>query len=560
MLDSRHKKLVEDGTKLFSDKKSLDSLHQEIADNFYPEYGEFTFKRSLGVEFADHLTTSYPLIARRTLGDALSALLRPINLDTTSPGVWFEGTAGHEKVTDSAGKEWLEMMTGNQRRHMYDRSAQFVRATKEGDHAFVSFGQTPIQFGLNRQRNGLLYRNHHLRDFVWTENAEGQINHVQRKWHPTAIQLFETFRDRVSERVKKFLTTDPYKIIETRHIVIDTETYEGRGGDGIKVRTPWVSIWVDVDHDQELEVFGSFSRIYIIPRWVTVPGSQYASSPAVTAALPDARLIQAMTLTMLEAGEKFADPPMVATQEAIRGGIELFAGGVTYVDSEYDERLGDALRPAINPNTGQGMGVAFNLRDDLRNMIDKAFFLDSLSLPPAQIREMTAFEVSERISEWIRRAMPIFEPMEFEYNGTLIEETFDLLLRNGAFGSLNNIPESLRGTNIQFKFESPLHDSASKRKGQKFLEAQETLAQAAQVDPSVLPMINARVALRDVLDGIGVPTKWTRDERELEELDEQRQQAEQTETVLAGAGAAAAAAKDLASASKDFAGAQTPAG
>jgi hypothetical protein len=55
----------------------------------------------------------------------------------------------------------------------------------------------------------------------------------------------------------------------------------------------------------------SWSLIYVIPRWQTVSGSQYAYSPATVAALPDARLIQAMTLTFFEAGEKATNPPMV---------------------------------------------------------------------------------------------------------------------------------------------------------------------------------------------------------------------------------------------------------
>jgi hypothetical protein len=63
------------------------------------------------------------------------------------------------------------------------------------------------------------------------------------------------------------------------------------------------------------------------------------------AALAEARLLQQMVLTLLEAGQKAVDPPMVAAQEAIQGGINIYAGGVTYVDAEYDERLGEALRP-----------------------------------------------------------------------------------------------------------------------------------------------------------------------------------------------------------------------
>ncbi len=82
---------------------------------------------------------------------------------------------------DNDAKRWLERATAIQRRAVYDRRANFVRATKEGDHSFVTFGQTPITVELTPDRDSLLYRNWHLRDVVWSENAQGKIDHVQRR-------------------------------------------------------------------------------------------------------------------------------------------------------------------------------------------------------------------------------------------------------------------------------------------------------------------------------------------------------------------------------------------
>lgn len=548
-----HKKLIEDGDKLFSKRQSLESLWQEIASEFYVEMADFTVTRYLGDEFADHLTTSYPLIARRTLGDSLSALLRPVNLDSTSPGVWFSMRADDERREDQSARSWLEFATGVQRRAMYDRKSNFVRATKEGDHSFATFGQTPISLELNRNRDGLLYRCWHLRDVAWSEGSDGQIDAVYRKWKPEAHQLAQTFGNNVAPEAKSKAEKDPYCKIDVCHIVIDTERYVQRGKSFKRYRTPWVSVWIDKTHNWVMEEVGSWSRIYVIPRWVTIPGSQYASSPAVTAALPDARLMQAMTRTLLESGEKFADPPMVATQEAVRSDVNLFAGGLTWIDAEYDERLGEALRPLYQPNASAGLGVALQLRAEVQNSIAKAFFLDSLTLPPAGVKDMTAFEVGQRISEWIRRAMPIFEPMEFEYNGSLCEETFDILMRNGAFGALDDLPQSLRGSEIKFKFESPLHESADRRKGQKFLEAKAALVQAAELDQSVVPMLDASKTLRDVLKSIGTPADWTRDDAEMDQIAQAKSQADQMQATLAGGVAGTQAVKNLGSAAKDFA-------
>jgi hypothetical protein len=52
-----------------------------------------------------------------------------------------------------------------------------------------------------------------------------------------------------------------------------------------------------------------------------------------------------MTYTLLEAGEKVTNPPLVVTQDVVRSDVAMYAGGLVWVDRDYDERLGDAVRP-----------------------------------------------------------------------------------------------------------------------------------------------------------------------------------------------------------------------
>lgn len=551
-LDERIRKLIKDGDQLFTERASIAAFWQSVAENFYPEMADFTSSNSGGQDFASHLTSSYPLLARRSLGDAFSALLRPVNLDSSSPGVWFNMRTQREKE-DTEGRRWLEWATTIQRRAMYDAASGFTVATKMGDHMFAAFGQCPLSLELNRNRDTLLYRAHHLKDVAWCENGEGKIDHVQLKWNPTASQLSSVFRDKISPKVKEKLKDNPYDKIDCRHIMIAADSYEERDAKGNRYRTPWISIWVDVTNEHLMEEKGVRSKKWIIPRWQRVPGSQYAVSPAVVAALPDARLIQAMMLTMLEAAEKYADPPMVGVQEVIRSDVNLPAGGFTWIDAEYDERTGEAIRPLYQPQAGQGMNTAFAMFERVSETINKSFFLDSLSLPPAAVaKDMTAFEVGQRISEWIRRAMPIFEPMEFEYNAALCEETFDLLMYNGGFGNWKDIPQSIRRAEVQFKFESPLHESADRRKGQQFLEAKAMLLQAAELDQNVLPMLDARAELRTVLQSIGISQGSIRDDKEIDQLAQARQQEEAMQKTLAGAAGVAEIANNLGSAAKNF--------
>ena len=65
---------------------------------------------------------------------------------------------------------------------------------------------------------------------------------------------------------------------------------------------------------------------------------------------------------------------------------------------------------------------------------------------------------------------------------------------------------------MKFQFESPLHDAIDQQMGQKFLEAKALLAEVVDVDPTAVFLIDTSKALRDALEGVGVPAEWINSE------------------------------------------------
>lgn len=533
MMDSRAQQLIKNGDHLFSKKSSLLSLWQEIADNFYPERADFTICRSLGNEFADHLMTSYPVLARRDLGDSFGSMLRRDK--------WFNlNIQGNEP--DHQAKVWLQWARDVQYRAMYARGTQLVRATKEGDHDFSAFGQCAISVELNRHANGLLYRCWHLRDVAWAENADGEIDTIHRKWKPTATQLRQLFGNKISQQVKNHLEEDPYKEVNCRHVVVPSEQYELG-----KSRAPYTSIYIDVDNQQVMEETPVMNRIYCIPRWQTVSGSQYAYSPATIVALPDARLIQSITRVLLEAGEKAVDPPLVANKSVFRDDFNLMAGGITWADLEADQDI----RQVIGEFTKSAqLPAGMNIRNDVQAMIHQAFYLNTLTLP--QMSGMTAYEVSQRVQEYIRQALPLFSPVEQEYNGELCDMTFNLLMQSGAFGSRYDIPESLQGQDVQFSFESPLQSAIGQEKQGKLQVTAEMLGIARNIDPSVGADVDIRTAFRDAMDGSGVPAKWLRSEDDANQILQQQAQQQQNAAEVQQVAQGAETLQNVADAAQSF--------
>jgi len=163
--------------------KPMMSLYQIIADQFYPERADFTNVRNIGTEFSDLLVESFPVLVRRDLGDSLSSMLRD--------GEWFN--MGINGEPDQMGKMWLEWATERLRGLMNTRSSNFVRATKEGDHDFISFGSCVISIELNKRADGLLYRCWHLRDVSWFDDESGQVCGVVRTWKPKYHEMIKYF-------------------------------------------------------------------------------------------------------------------------------------------------------------------------------------------------------------------------------------------------------------------------------------------------------------------------------------------------------------------------------
>src|SRR6185369_8305164 len=288
-MQQRAKDLIEYGDMLFSKRIALMSLWQEISDNFYSERADFTVLRSLGLDFASILSSSFPLLCRRELGNQVSQMLRPRDKD------WFEVSIFREDKLDSAGKAWLQDKSEVMRRAMYDRISMFHRAVAEADNDFVTFGQSVKTIELARDKQSLLYRCWHLRDTAWAENYKGEVDIIHRKSNPMVTQFCKEFpkycaSETAHQKIKERLDKDPFGTNEYRNIVMPADEYDFKSNEfykGIRLRHPYVSIYIDVENQEVIGEAGIWNKRYVIPRWQTVSGSQYAYSPATVCALPD---------------------------------------------------------------------------------------------------------------------------------------------------------------------------------------------------------------------------------------------------------------------------------
>ena len=528
-LSTNAKELIKRGDKAFEEKLPFDGLCQSIAENVYPERADFTTERTLGSEFATNLSDGTPVLMRRDLGNNIGGMLRPRGQP------WFKHDVDDERIKDEPGAaKWLDYTTNIHRHALYASTTKFVRGTKEADHDMAAFGNLVLCCEENERRDGLRFRDYHLRDCSWLESADGDVDTLFRNFKPTARQMRQRWGEKnLHSTVQRCCEKEPDKTFNVRHIMMPAEDYEYETKK--KVLGPkFVSIYIDTDNQWMISEAPSWEFRYIVGRWATLSGSQYAVSPAAMVSLPDARMLQALSNLIYEAGEKSILPPVKATEEAVRSEMNLFAGGITWVDRDYDERLGPAIEPI---KLGENTGIGIDLLLRLTALLKDEWYISKLQLP--QQGTKTAYETSQLIEEFIRANIPLFEPWESDYTLPMLEMSSSILMRVGAFGDPNDTPASLHRRPMTFSFSNPLQDAIEKNRVYQFQSTAQLFSMGYPIDPSIKRDLDVREGFREAVRGSGAPADWLVERKDADKAvaaDKQAQQATQMAQQIGMAG------------------------
>lgn len=537
-MDTRAKELVGIGDGLFSKKSQWDSLNQEIAEHFYPMRADFTQSFTLGDDFSTDLMDSYPVLARETLGNLPNAMLRQ--------GDWFDIRTGEEEIDEAPeNANWLEYATKATRKLIYDRRANFVRATTEADHDYVTFGNPVLSVEESPTRDHFLFRAWHPKSCAWLENAVGRIDHLHRNVVMTARAIRRRWpRAKLHSEIEQALQKNPAAEFKVRQIVLPVD--EVYGDDRKAMRRfkdmPFVSIYVDCSHEEMIDQGPLPVFSFVVPRWRTVSGFQYGFSPATINALPDGRMMQALARIILEQGEKAVDAPMFAKGEIFRDSVNRYSGGLTYVDLEGDERIQDVI---FQEDVSRGLPFGMEMKQDVRGLIAESFLLNKLMLPST--KDMTAFETNARLDEFRRAALPFFGPIEADYHTELLDTTFQMAVKARAF-NVSEMPKVLSDREVTFTFDTPLNTAEGRKNVIAFQESIQILAAAAQFDPGIPKRWDLPKMVDDAVRGTGAPSDWEHDE-------DTRQSEEETAKQVQGLAGAAAALREGAGVATDVAGA-----
>lgn len=525
---ARHKNLT-------NDRRQWEAHWQELAEIMLPRRADFTGHRAEGEKRTEKIFDSTPMQARRGLSSAIDGLLKP------KTGRWFSIEVEDEDLNEGDEvKAWLEDTEKRLFKAIYNPRARFVQRSGEVDDELVTFGTGCLFIEGSRDMKGLLFRSITLKRICIAENSEGAIDTIFIDTPLTARQAEQRFgRENIGEKTREAVAgpdAKPDKVFGFLQVIQPRHERDPRRWDNLNL--PFSDCTIDVESRHKVSESGFHEFPCAIPRWDTASDELYGRSPAMIA-LGDSLTLQAQAETVLKAGQKEVDPPLLAADDSVFGNILTYPGGITHFDLEAAKEMGGP--PVIPLNTGANIPLGREMQQDSRDLIWAAFFRNVLQLP-TDAPKMTATEVLERREEFVRTIGPVFGRLEADYIAVTVERSFNIMMRSGLFG---DPPDVLRGRDVQFKMVSPVEKARKQIEAAGVARTMELLAPFIQFQPELVDNFDGDEIARDAPDIFGMPKRWIRSKVQVDAIRSQKAQQQQAAALLAGAGQAAQVAEKV---------------
>lgn len=452
---------------------------EDLGTVMMPRVLGFTTEHEEGDRRTDLIFDGTPMQAARGLANAIGGMARPAGEQ------WIFMEPEGDRGIDELGKFWIAEAEEILIKAITAPEARLRQATGEVDLSLVVLGSAVIFAAETADLGRLQYMSVPLSDAVTMRSESGVLTGVLRRREFKLRQLINRFGiQNLSAETRELARS--VDNLETKKITVVHAVLPRDDAipDGLfRTNLPIADLWIEERAEHLLEAGGYHEMPFVAPRWDTTSGEDYGRSPGMIA-LPDSQTLQAMGETILMAGQRAADPPMAVPSDGAYTEYNTVPGGLLYYDLQSAQAVrGNPIFPLQNQ---ANIPLSREMQTDIREQVWAAFLRNILRLPVGG-PEMTATEIIERKEEFLREIGPVFGHYESDMTGPLVERTFGILLRAGAFPP---IPESLRGKNIRFRYASPV---AKARAQIEYAAAQAWVAERvelAQVDPEAMDAVN----------------------------------------------------------------------
>lgn len=494
---------------LKSERSTWDSHWREIADVTYPRRSDFDTKRSPGEKRMTKAFDSTAIQANELLASGL------VGLNINPASKWFvPDTEG----MDEQAKRWLSNAADVMLAEIGTAKAGFYTSAYEYFLEFGAFGTAAMAIMADESGDGINCQSRALSEIVISENSEGLVDTIYRRFQWPAHRIHDKWGDESGEQVMKAIKADkPDTKFFIIHCIQPRKDRDKNKRN--KENLPFEEAYVVEKDDHLLEEGGYHEMPIPVGRFYKSPMETYGRSPAMTA-LPEIKMLNEVMKTTIKAAQKSVDPPLIIPNDGFLNPLRTVPGGVNVFDGSVNDSIGQL--PSANPNIG--LDFVELLRDSIRSI----FFVDQLQFSGGP--QMTATEVLQRTEEKLRLMGPILGRVQTEFLGPVLDRIFGILFRQGKFGEA---PESLP-EKFEFKYTSQVTQAQRQSEANGFLRGVEVMTPLLSINPQLLTdNLDANKTIRDTLEMFGVSPDKFNPEKQVDVVQEQRAQIQQLSQALA---------------------------
>lgn len=525
-----------------AERTNWDTLWERITERLWPRAQQFTSKDTLQGELrGEKVFDNTPALALDKFAAATGSLLTP------ETGQWHGLRSTDEALNeDEEVKEYLEAAA----RVLFSaRYAPRTNFSSQVHECWLSNGAlgTSALFVDEAMGRSLRYRAMHMSQIYIGENHQGQIDRVHRGRFKLKAYQVEQFANNpnpihrwvIPPRVRKALDDKkPNQEFEFVHCVYPNDKPDSRYADFRGMA--YVSVYLACDDMMIVNESGYRTMPYAVGRYVTGPGETYGRSPAMTV-FRDILMLNEMNKDVIRAAQMQVDPPLLVSDDAALSPFQMQPRALNY------GYLNDAGEPLMQALRHEGeLAVGLEMIQDRRELVNDAFGIKLFQILVDR-PNITATEALLRAQEKGQLLGPTLGRQQSEFLSVMIERELDILSMAGV---LPPMPEQLMesGGAIAIEFKSPLNKLQRSDDAVGIIRTIEALSPMANIDPSVLDVIDYGKAARIIAEASGAPADALRTAEELAQLSDERRAQADLENLVKAIPAGSKAALDMAQA------------
>ena len=503
------KSIIKTYDRLKSDRATWESIWQEVADYGLARRTTFT-QESVAQGNGKQTQEIYDntmMVANDMLASGLHNLM-------TSPSLrWFH--LEPENLALLEDEEAVDWFAENEERMALEIArpgAGFHPEIHEVYNDIAAFGNAGISI-MRQPGEGLFFQAMPLTELVVDVGADGKVNQLFRCFKWNTMQFRQRFGEGISDQMDKMWDDDKLDhMITLLQVIMPNELFTGSKLFGVESKR-FKSIILDVRGEKILETKFFNENPIVFSRWNKDPGEIYARGPGIQA-LSEARMLNEMAKTTIQAAQKTVSPPLLVPDNGIITQLDMSPDGLTvYRAGTVDPVRELYTRPGQNPDLGVEM------IQQIQTKVRAAYHYELLQI--IQDPRMSATQVMELSGRAQQILGPLMGRLQTELLEPLLERSFQILAR---MGRITRPPPSVAGQPIRVRFVSPIQRAQRATEAQALVSASNQVLQLAQAEPTIMDKLDPDRHVEFIYNAWGVPPELLRTQAMVDGMREARAQ------------------------------------